>query len=142
MFCFSFRCVGIWKVLWALYVCVCVCVTSKLFKILYPSSRGLEDGKDWEDRKDLYFSPCAFYIKYRKVKKKKKMKSNLLLYPYKNGRMKMMRGDFAIFFFSKFYFSINISLFWIKIKWWLQVENSKYRIFFYLSFPFNKIMEN
>ena len=65
-----------------------------------------------EDRKDLYFSPCAFDIKYRKVKK---IKNNLLLYPYKNGRMKMMRGDFAIFF-SKVCVSIHISLFWIKIN--------------------------
>ena len=77
---------------------MCIYITSELFKTLYLSLRGLEDGKDWEDRKDLYFSPCAFDIKYRKVKKKK-MKTNLLLYPYKNGRMKMMRGDFAIFFF-------------------------------------------
>ena len=57
-------------------MCVCVCVsiyiTSKLFKILYPSLRGLEDGKDWEDRKDLYFSPCVFDIKYKKVKKNEK----------------------------------------------------------------------
>ena len=48
-------------------ICVCVCITSKLFKILYLSLRGLEDGKDWEDRKDLNFSPCVFDIKYRKV---------------------------------------------------------------------------
>ena len=120
-------------------VCVCVCITSKLFKILYPSLRGLEEGKDWEDRKDLYFSPCAFDIKYRKVQK---MKSNLLLYPYKNGRMKMMRGDFATLFFSKFYFSIHKSLFWIKIKWWLQMENPNHRMFFYLIFHLNKIVEN
>ena len=62
----------------SLILCVCVYITSKLFKTLYLWLRGLEDGKYWEDRKDLYFSPCAFNIKYRKVKK---MKSDLLLYP-------------------------------------------------------------
>ena len=50
-------------------VCVCVYISSELFKTLYLSLRGLEDGKDWEDKKDLYISPCAFDIKYRKVKK-------------------------------------------------------------------------
>ena len=50
-------------------MCVSVCIPSKLFKILYLSLRGLDGGKDRDDRKDLYFSPSAFYIKYRKVKK-------------------------------------------------------------------------
>ena len=59
-------------------MCVCIYISSELFKTLYLSLRGLEDGKDWEDKKDLYISPCVFDIKYRKVKK---MKSNLLLYP-------------------------------------------------------------
>ena len=36
-------------------MCVYRHITSELFKILYLSLRGLDGGKDWEDRKDLYF---------------------------------------------------------------------------------------